>query len=63
MFSKDAVTRNLRERKEELEDKLKLLEREVEDTLPQIGLTISFRKRFYEITGFPVPEWFQEEME
>ena len=42
----------------ELELKIETLEHLVEDWLPQIGMTMTFREMFYEIIGTPLPEWY-----
>ena len=38
-------------------NKIELIKALVEDWLPQIGMTITFREMFYEIMGEPNPEW------
>ena len=62
MVNKNQVIANLREKREALEAKLKLVRKLVEEELPQIGQTIDFRRGFYKATGFEVPEWFKSEM-
>ena len=47
----------------ECERRLKAVRTLVEDWLPQIPMTIDFRRKFYEATGFEAPEWFKDEME
>lgn len=42
------------------EEKLYILEKLIEDWLPQIGMTITFREMFYEVLGKPNPEWLGE---
>ena len=44
----------------EMENKLQALEKLVEDWLPQIGMTTTFREMFYEIMGTPLPDWYGE---
>ena len=61
-FSKNEVIANLRDRRAVLETKLNLIRKLVEEDLPHIGQTIAFRRGFYRVTGFEVPEWFKEEM-
>ena len=63
MKGKNQVIANLREKRVVLEAKLDLVLKLVEDDLPQIGQTIDFRRDFYKVTGFEVPEWFKDEME
>jgi len=41
-------------------NKIMLLKALVEDWLPQIGMTITFREMFYEILDKPNPEWLGE---
>jgi len=41
-------------------NKIRLLEALMEDWLPQIGMTITFREMFYEILGKPNPKWLGE---
>lgn len=62
MKGKDQVIANLREKRAELEDKLDLVKKLVEEDLPQIEATIDFRRDFYRVTGFEVPEWFKDEI-
>ena len=50
----------LQEKFEQVKTKLKALEQLVEDWLPQIGMTITFRELFYEILGKPNPGWLGE---
>ena len=42
--------------------KIRLLKALVEDWLPQIGMTITFREMFYEVLGEPNPEWLGDRM-
>ena len=44
-------------------EQLEAIKKLVEQDLPQIGMTIYFRRRFYQVTGYPAPEWFKDCME
>lgn len=44
-------------------EQLEAIKKLVEQDLPQIIMTHYFRRRFYQVTGFPVPDWFKEAME
>ncbi|GAH66457.1 unnamed protein product [marine sediment metagenome] len=50
-------------RAERAEQKLEAVRKLVEQDLPQIIMTHYFRRRFYELTDFPVPDWFKKAME
>ena len=44
----------------ELENKLQTLEKLVDEWLPEIGMTMTFRDMFYVILGQPNPDWCGE---
>ncbi len=44
-------------------EKLEAIKKLVEQDLPQIIMTHYFRRRFYELTDFPIPDWFKKAME
>jgi len=44
-------------------ERLEAVWRLVDDELPQTPVTLSFRKRFYEVSGLEPPEWLRNEVE
>ena len=56
----DQIFDRCRELHQKAEKKLDVLEKLVEDWLPQIGMTITFREMFYEILDKPNPDWLGE---
>jgi hypothetical protein len=62
-FDKKEVIKNLRRKNKEQKDKLEAIKELVEKDLNQIPMNIDFRREFYKITGFTVPDWFKEDDE
>jgi len=54
---------DVRRERDELKEKLEVIKKLVEQDLPQIIMTHYFRRRFYELTDFPIPDWFKEAMD
>ena len=44
----------------EAQRRLEAARQVVDDYCPEIGMTLTFRLKFYEVTGFPMPEWLKD---
>ena len=48
------------EARDEAQRRLEAARQVVDDYCPEIGMTLTFRLKFYEATGFPMPEWLKD---
>ena len=48
------------EARDEAQRRLEAARQVVDDYCPEIGMTLTFRRKFYEVTGFPMPEWLKD---
>ncbi len=57
------TVKSLTDEKQALKNTLESVKELVEVSLNQIPMNIEFRRDFYKITGFDVPDWFKDYMD